>query len=510
VHVADGAVVVLEAPVEQPERSIAQWQELMEGGAVSAAEIVQHYLARVDAIDRSGPTLRSVLEVNPDAAAIAAELDDERRRTGSRGPLHGIPVLLKDNVDTGDRMTTTAGSLALEGHQAPRDAFLVARLRAAGAVVLGKTNLSEWANARSTRSSSGWSSRGGQTRNPYALDRNPCGSSSGSGVAVAADLAAAAVGTETDGSIVCPASVNGVVGVKPTLGLVSRTGIIPVAASQDTAGPMARTVADAAILLSAMAGTDPDDPATREADAHAVDLRAGLDAGALRGARLGIVRSCCGRHEGADAVFERAVEVLRELGAEIVDGVDLSGIAAVREHEVRVMRVELKAGIDAYLRERPDAPVRSLADVIAFNARHADRVMPYFRQEFLEAAQAEAGLDAPAYLEALAACRRIARDEGIDRALREERLDALIAPTGTPAWVTDPIDGDRLLGLCSSPAAVAGYPHVTVPAGFVHGLPVGLSLFAGPYQEGRLLAYAHAFEEAADARRTPTFPERVA
>jgi amidase len=497
--------------VEQTERSIAQWQQLMESGAASAVEIALHYLARIDAIDRNGPTLRSVLEVNPDAAAIAAELDDERRRSGPRGPLHGIPVVLKDNIDTGDRMTTTAGSLALEGHRAPADAFLVARLRAAGAVVLGKTNLSEWANARSSRSSSGWSSRGGQTRNPYALDRNPCGSSSGSGVAVAADLAAGAVGTETDGSIICPASVNGVVGVKPTLGLVSRTGIIPVAASQDTAGPMARSVADAAILLSAMAGTDPRDTATAGASAHAApDYRAFLGSDGLRGARLGVVRSCCGKHEGADAVFERALETLRELGAEIVDGVDLSGIAAVREHEVRVMRVELKAGIDAYLRERPDAPVRSLADVIAFNAQHAERVMPYFRQEFLEMAQAEAGLDDPAYLEALAACRRIARDEGIDRALGEQRLDALVAPTGTPAWVTDPIDGDRLLGLCASPAAVAGYPHVTVPAGFVHGLPVGLSLFAGPWQERRLLAYAYAFEQAADARRPPTFPERVA
>jgi len=419
--------------VEQTERSMAQWQELMETGAVSAVEIVEHYLARIDAIDRAGPALRAVLEVNPDAAVIAAELDDERRRSGPRGPLHGIPVLLKDNIDTGDRLTTTAGSLALEGHRAPRDAFLVARLRAAGAVVLGKTNLSEWANARSTRSSSGWSSRGGQTRNPYALDRNPCGSSSGSGVAVAADLAAAAVGTETDGSIVCPASVNGVVGVKPTLGLVSRGGIIPVAASQDTAGPMARTVADAAILLSAMAGADPEDAATGDADTHVADYRALLQGNALSGARLGVVRSCCGRHEGADAVFDRALETLRELGAEIVDGVDLSGISAVREHEIRVMRVELKAGIDTYLRERPAAPVRSLADVIAFNAQHAERVMPYFRQEFLEAAQVEAGLDDPAYLEALAACRRIARDEGIDRALREQRLDALVAPTGTPA-----------------------------------------------------------------------------
>jgi len=497
--------------VEQPERSITQWQELMAAGAVSAVEIVEHYLARIDAIDHDGPTLRSVLEVNPDAVAIAAELDDERRRRGPRGPLHGIPVLLKDNVDTGDGMTTTAGSLALEGHRATRDAFLVARLRAAGVVILGKTNLSEWANARSTQSISGWSSRGGQTRNPYALDRGPCGSSSGSAVAVAADLAAAAVGTETDGSIVCPASINGIVGVKPTLGLVSRSGIIPVAASLDTAGPMTRSVADAAILLAAMAGGDPRDAATRDAgDDAAAGYGAFLVEAALRGARLGVVRSCCGKHEGTDALFERSLDVLRGLGADVVDGVDLSGIAAVREQEMKVMRVELKAGIDAYLRESPGAPVRSLAEVIAFNQRHAERVMPLFGQEFLEMARDEVGLDDPAYLEALATCRRAAREEGIDRALREGRLDGLVAPTATPARRIDGGTRGSLLGLCASPAAVAGYPHVTVPAGFVDGVPVGLSFFGAAWQEGRLLGYAHAFERAADARRAPAFPEQAA
>ena len=501
---------------QQPERSIAHWQALMATGEVRAVEIVEHYLARIDALDRAGPTLRSVLEVNPEAAAIAADLDDERRRAGPRGPLHGIPVLLKDNIDTGDRMTTTAGSLALEGHRAPRDAFVVARLRAAGAVILGKANLSEWANARSMRSISGWSSRGGQTRNPYALDRGPCGSSSGSAVAVAADLAAAAIGTETDGSIVCPASVNGVVGVKPTHGLVGRSGIIPVAASLDTAGPMTRTVADAAILLSAMAGADAQDSATRDADAHAVDdYQRFLDGAGVRGARLGVVRSCCGKEAGTDAVFEAALETLRGLGVEVVDsidgvdGIDLSAVAAVRAQEMRVMRVELKAGIDAYLRAHPDAPVRDLAEVIAFNERHAERVMPLFGQEFLEAARDEVGVDDPDYLEALAAVRRAARDEGIDRALSELGLDALVAPTSTPARVIDPVDGGRLAGLCAAPAAMAGYPHVTVPAGYVGGLPVGLSFFAGAWQEGRLLAYAHAFEQAVEARRPPTFAERL-
>jgi len=500
--------------MELHERSIAGLQALMDSGATSATEVVGAYLARIDALDRSGPTLRALAETNPDALAIAAALDDERRTSGPRGPLHGIPIVLKDNIDTGDAMDTTAGSLALHGHRATDDAPLVARLRAAGAVVLGKTNLSEWANFRSTRSASGWSSRGGQVRNPYALHRTPCGSSSGSGVAVAAGLAAAAVGTETDGSIVCPAAVNGIVGVKPTVGLVSRRGIVPIAASQDTAGPMARTVEDAAVLLWAMAGADPRDPATQDARRGADGGPAGADGGLagaddLRGVRLGVARGCFGKHDGADRVAEGALDTLRALGAEIVEGVEVVTDPRLREHELTVLLYEFKAGLNAYLRDHPAAPVRSLEEVIAFGERHADRVLPYFRQELLELAQAKGDLDEAAYREARAACLRIARDEGIDRALREHALDALVAPTTGPAWVIDPIAGDRSVGGCSGPAAIAGYPHVTVPAGFVHGLPIGLSLFGGAYREGALLRYAHAFERATGARRAPTFVPSV-
>ena len=493
--------------MELHERSIAGLQDLMTSGATSAEEITRAYLDRIDAVDRNGPTLRAMLELNPAAVELAADLDRERRASGPRGPLHGVPIVLKDNIDTGDTMSTTAGSLALEGHRAPDDAFLVARLRAAGAVVLGKTNLSEWANFRSTRSASGWSSRGGQVRNPYALDRTPCGSSSGSGVAVAAGLAAGAIGTETDGSIVCPASVNGVVGLKPTVGLVSRSGIIPIAVSQDTAGPMTRTVEDAAILLSALAGADARDPSTSETQAG--EYRAFLAGPGVRGARLGVVRACFGKHDGADRVIEGAIELLRELGAEMVDDVDLGHDPRLREHELTVLLYEFKAGLNAYLHEHPEAPVRSLEEVIAFNERHADRVMPYFRQELLEMAQAKGGLGDAAYLEARAACLRLTRDEGIDKALREHTLDALVAPTTGPAWVIDAIVGDRSSGGCSGPAAIAGYPHVTVPAGYVHGLPVGLSFFGGAYREGPLLAYAHAFERAADVRRAPTFVKGV-
>ena len=494
--------------MELHERSIAGLQDLMTSGATSAEEITRAYLDRIDAVDRSGPTLRAMLELNPAALSDAALLDRERRASGPRGPLHGVPIVLKDNIDTGDAMATSAGSLALEAHRASDDAFLVARLRAAGAIVLGKTNLSEWANFRSTRSASGWSSRGGQVRNPYALDRTPCGSSSGSGVAVAAGLAAAAIGTETDGSIVCPASVNGVVGLKPTVGLVSRSGIIPIAASQDTAGPMTRTVEDAAILLTILAGADPRDPATREA--RAGEYRSFLAGPGLRGTRLGVVRGCFGKHEGADRVVEGAIELLRELGAEIVDDVDLGHGPSLREHELTVLLFEFKAGLNAYLRDHPEAPVRSLEEIIAFNERHAERVMPYFRQELLEMAQAKGDLDDAAYHEARAACLRLTRDEGIDKALRDHTLDALVAPTTGPAWVIDAIAGDRSSGGCAGPAAIAGYPHVTVPAGFVHGLPIGLSFFGGAYREGPLLAYAHAFEGAADVRRAPTFVERVA
>ncbi len=490
------------------DRSIVELQTLMTDGATSAEALVRTYLERIDAIDRAGPTLRSVLETNPDAVAIAADLDAERRRSGTRGPLHGIPILLKDNVDTGDALTTTAGSLALEGHRAERDAFLVARLREAGAIVLGKANLSEWANFRSTRSSSGWSSRGGQVRNPYALDRTPGGSSAGSAVAVAAGLCAAAIGTETDGSITAPASLNGVVGFKPTVGLVSRDGIVPIAASQDTAGPLTRTVADAALVLDAIAGADPNDPATASARMPAAVAALGARAD-LRGVRLGVPRGCVGIHEAADAVAARAFDVLRGLGAEIVDGIELADRGALGEPELTVLLAEFKAGLNAYLQGHPTAPVRDLDEVVAFNRRHADRVMPYFGQELHERAQAAPALDDPTYLEALATCRRLARDEGIDRALRAHDLDALIAPSRVPAWTIDLIDGDRPFPGCSSPAAVAGYPHASVPAGFAHGLPIGLSIFAGALKDADVLAIAAAFERARGPWRAPTFPDRV-
>jgi len=505
--VARGA---MEVRVPDHDRSIVDLQARMERGEISAEALTRAYLARIDAIDSAGPTLRSVLETNPDAPAIAADLDAERRRSGPRGPLHGIPILLKDNIDTGDALTTTAGSLALEGHRAPRDAFLVARLREAGAVVLGKANLSEWANFRSSRSSSGWSSRGGQTRNPYALDRSPGGSSAGSGAAVAAGLAAAAIGTETDGSISAPASMNGVVGLKPTVGLVSRAGIVPISASQDTAGPMTRTVLDAAIVLDAISGADPRDPATRSAPDRAPSAFATASARTdLRGVRLGVPSGWIGHHEAADAVAAAAFAHLRALGAEIVEDVDLGPVEPLAEAERIVMLVEFKAGLNAYLRDHPTAPVRSLDDVIAFNARHSRLVMPYFRQERLEQSQQHPGLDDEAYLEARATCLRLARTEGIDRALYEHALDALVAPTRAPAWTIDLIAGDRRIPGCSTHAAVAGYPHVSVPAGFAHGLPVGLSFVGTAYADAELLGYAHVFERAAQAWRAPTFPDRV-
>jgi amidase len=494
-------------PLEQ--QTVAALAALMASGEVSAETLTTAYLDRIERLDRAGPSLRSIIEVNPDAVAIAVALDRERAERGPRGPLHGVPIVLKDNIDTGDAMMTTAGSLAMLGHRAPSDAFVVARLRQAGAVVLAKTNLSEWANFRSSRSASGWSSRGGQTRNPYALDRTPCGSSSGSGVAVAAALAAAAIGTETDGSITCPASVNGVVGLKPTVGLVSRSGIVPISASQDTAGPMTRSVEDAAIVLSAMVGVDEADPASRDGRGRAADdYRAFLRADALAGARLGVVRSMFGFHEAVDEVAEAAIALMRDLGAEIVDGVDLSGVALARPSEREVFLYEFKAGLDAYLAAHPTAPVRSLADVIAFNRAHAATAMPYFRQELLEAAQAKGGLHESAYGAARAACLRAAREDGIDKALREHRVDALIAPTTAPAWVVDPIVGDRFLGSAAMPAAVAGYPHLTVPAGAYRGLPIGVSFFAGAYSEGRLLGLGHAFEVAlAERRGARSLPE---
>lgn len=489
------------------EMSISELQEMMAAGDLSARELTAFYLERIERLDQHGPRLNSVIELNPDALALAAALDDERAAQGARGPLHGIPILLKDNIATGDQMQTTAGSLALEGVRATEDAFVAQQLRAAGAVLLGKTNLSEWANFRSSRSSSGWSSRGGQTRNPYALDRNPCGSSSGSAVAVSAGLCAAAVGTETDGSIICPAQTNGIVGLKPTVGLISRSGIIPIAHSQDTAGPMARTVRDAALLLDSLVGVDPKDPATQDSRRHAHSSYAGyLDPHGLRGARIGVARNFFGFHDQVDRLMAEAIAVMRDLGADIVDPANVEGVKELHEPEWTVLLYEFKAELDAYLAQLgPDAPIHSLAEAIAFNAAHADRVMPFFAQEAFEQAQAKGSLDDAAYLEALATCRRLARDEGIDATLREHALDAILAPSGGPAWLTDWVTGDHFGGSSSTPAAVAGYPSITVPAGTVFGLPAGISFFASAYQEPTLLRLAYAFEQATHARRPPQF-----
>lgn len=487
------------------ELTISQLQAAQAAGQTSAVALAEAYLGRIEALDQGGPRLNAVIELNPEAPALAAALDEERRQRGPRGPLHGIPILLKDNIDTGDRMQTTAGSLALAGSRAVADAPLVARLRRAGALILGKTNMSEWANFRASRSTSGWSGRGGLTRNPYALDRNPCGSSSGSGVAVSANLAVAAIGTETDGSIVCPSSINGIVGLKPTLGMVSRRGIIPIAHSQDTAGPMARTVADAALLLAAIAGPDPADGATA-ACPPALDYAAGLDAAGLRGARLGVVRACFGFNEAVDRLMEEALAALRHLGAELVDPVELPNIDAYGDSEMEVLLYEFKADLNAYLGGlAPGAPARSLEEVIAFNEAHAQSELPYFGQDLLIKAQAKGHLTTPAYLEALAQNQRLSRAEGIDAALRAHRLDALVAPSGGPAWLTDLVNGDHYGGGCSSPAAVAGYPHLTVPAGQVRGLPVGLSFFGAAWSEAALLRFGYAFEQGTRARRPPQF-----
>jgi amidase len=482
---------------------VAELQAGMAAGRFTARQLAEVYLARIAAVD---PQLRSVLEVNPDALAIADALDAERREKGARGALHGIPVLLKDNIATADRMETTVGSLALVGVKPPRDAFLVERLRAAGAVILGKTNLSEWANIRSSHSSSGWSARGGQTRNPYALDRNPCGSSSGTGVAVAANLAAVGVGTETDGSIVCPSSATGLVGMKPTVGLVSRSGIVPISASQDTAGPMARTVADAAALLTALAGADPADPATAASRGRAPkDYTGLLDADGLRGARIGVARAkLFGISEVVDRLMEEAVAEMRRRGAVIVDPADIPHLGEYDEVELEVLLYELKAGLTRYLADwAPGAPVRNLQDVIAFNQRHREEEMPYFGQDLFEKAARKGPLTDRAYRRALAKARRLSRREGLDAVFDRHRLDAVVAPTGGPAWVTDLVNGDHFVLGSSTPAAVAGYPAVTVPAGQVFGLPVGITFMGRPWSEATLLRLAHAYERATRHRKPP-------
>lgn len=481
------------------ERTILEWQTLMEQGEVSAVQLTDMYLASIAEVD---PIVNSVAEINPDAIDIAAALDNERHENGARGPLHGIPIMVKDNLDSADNMQTTAGSLALEGHVAKEDAFVVQKLRDAGAVLLGKTNLSEWAYFRSTRGCSGWSSRGGQVRNPYALDRNPCGSSSGSGVATAAHLAAATIGTETDGSIVCPSAINGIVGLKPTIGLVSRTGIVPIAHSQDTAGPMTRTVTDAAAVLSAIVGADANDPVTR--DAKSVNYQQFLKADGLKGKRIGVARDYFGKHEGADKVTNGALEALADCGATVIDPVSMGSLSLFGNAEFELLLYEFKHNLNAYLASH-DANVKSLEEVIAFNRAHANKVLPYFQQELLEMAQGKGGLDEETYRHAKAECLRLSRDEGIDKTLKEHQLDAIVAPTQTPAWMIDPICGDKVIGGCSSPAAMAGYPHITVPAGYVYGLPVGLSFFGTAYTEGTLLECAYAFEQATNVRVPPRF-----
>jgi amidase len=480
----------------------------METGKWTSRAITEAYLGRIDAIDRKGPSLGSVMETNKEALQIADALDRERKERGSRGPLHGIPVLLKDNIDTADSQQTTAGSLALEGSHAPRDAFLAERLRAAGVVILGKTNMSEWANFRSNHSTSGWSSRGGQCRNPYVLDRNPCGSSSGSGAAVSANLGAVAVGTETDGSIVCPASANGLVGIKPTLGLVSRSGIIPISASQDTAGPLARTVADAAVLLGALTGVDPRDSATAASSSQAsTDYTQFLKPDGLKGTRIGVPRKLFfGYHTATDALIEEAIREMARQGAIIVDPCDLPHAGEYDADEYEVLLYEFKAGLNAYLAQLgPQAPVHTLAEVIAYNEKEKARVLPFFGQETMIQAEAKGPLTEKAYKKALAKCRKLSRASGLDAIFAKHQLDALAAPTGHPAWPTDLVNGDHFLGASSTPAAVSGYPSISVPAGYLFGLPVGLSLIGKPWAEGTLIKMAYAYEQATKHRKSPGF-----
>jgi amidase len=492
---------------ELNELSVAQLEEAMTAGRYTSRQLVELYLQRIAEIDADGPRLRSVIETNPDALAIADALDAERKTKGPRGPLHGIPVLIKDNIDTGDKMLTTAGSLALTGGPAPRDAFVVERLRAAGIVILGKTNLSEWANIRSTKSSSGWSARGGQVKNPYVLDRNPCGSSSGTGSAIAANLAAVGVGTETDGSVVCPSAVNALVGIKPTIGLVSRTGIIPISHSQDTAGPMGRTVSDVAALLNAMVGTDKSDAAMSSAPEAREDYVAALKADALKGARIGVARAqYFGYSPPTDALINAAIELMKTQGATIVDPADIATASRFDACEIEVLLYEFKADLNAYLATRGTTTAAStLKDLIAFNEREKAREMPYFGQELFIRAEAKGPLTTAEYRDAATQCRRLARDEGIDAVMSKHQLDALVVPALGPAWPTDHVNGDHIDGGGTTPAAVAGYPSITVPAGWVGELPVGMLFMGRAWSESRLIGLAFAYEQASKHRKPPKF-----
>jgi amidase len=499
------AASAVDSSFELSELTIDDLRRGLDSGEFTSRSLVEKYLDRIEAIDRHGPTLKSVIELNPDAIELAEQADRERRIKNVQGPLHGIPVLVKDNCDTADKMATTAGSLALVGSKPPEDSFVVKQLRNAGAVLLGKTNLTEWSNIRGSHSTGGWSARGGLTRNPYALDRNPSGSSSGSAVAVSSSLCAVAVGTETDGSILCPASVCGVVGIKPTVGLVGRTGIIPISYTQDTAGPIARTVRDAAILLGVLAGVDPQDAMTKESEGHAhADYTQFLDEHGLKGVKIGVARSFFDFHDGVDALMEEALAAMKEAGATLIDTKRLKDDSG--SSESIVFKYELKDGLNKYLsRLGPEAPVKSLADVIEFNKRHKDEELKYFGQEFFLAAQEKGPLTEYEYVEALARCRRLARTEGIDAVMDELKLDVIVAPTMGPADVTDLVNGSRGLGGSAGPAAVAGYASITVPAGQVFGLPVGLSFIGRAWSEPTLLKVASAFEQATKLREPPRF-----
>ncbi|WP_426287429.1 amidase [Luteibacter sp. E-22] len=501
---AGGTVAARDAGEDDAFASIATIRQAYASGVLTPEGLTRLFIERIATIDQAGPTINSVLETNPDALAIA-------RKSGKTGPLAGIPILLKDNIDTGDRMMTTAGSLALVGKPAPRDSGVAARLRKAGAVILGKTNLSEWANMRSNHATSGWTGRGGLTVNPYVLDRNACGSSAGSGAAVAAGLATVAIGSETDGSIICPAAMTGLVGIKPTVGLVSRAGIIPISHSQDTAGPMARSVADAATVLGAIAGSDPRDPATAEADKHATDYTKFLDPDALRGKRIGVVRQLAGIEPNADHALETTITLLKAQGATVIDPVEIPHLKELSDNELDVLLFEFKHDIQAYLATRPDQPMKTLADLIAFNQREAAREMPWFGQELFLAAQAKGGMDDPKYIQMRDTNKRLAGPEGIDAALAKDHLDALLAPSWGPAFVNDlvlgdhVVSGDPTVGGVSAPAAIAGYPSITLPVEFAHELPVGVVFFGAKWSEPTLIAIAYGVERKTNAFRRPKF-----
>jgi amidase len=507
-HTAEASAAEVK-PFELEEITVSELQDGMKSGKFTAKSLLEKYTARIEDIDKR--TVNAIIEMNPDAASIAEDLDRERKAKGPRGPLHGIPILIKDNIATADRMMTTAGSLALVGSKPPKDSMVAQKLRAAGAVILGKTNLSEWANIRSSHSTSGWSGRGGLTRNPYSLDRNPCGSSSGTGAGISANLAAIGIGTETDGSIVCPSSLNGLAGIKPTVGLVSRAGIIPISHSQDTAGPMCRTVRDAATLLGVLTGTDPEDQATAASTGKAqTNYEQYCDPNGLQGARIGVARKYFGFSDAVDALMEHSIDVMKKQGAVIVDPADIPTLGKFDDSEMTVFMFELKADLNAYLaRLGPTSPVKNLKDIIEFNERNREKEMPYFGQDLFLKAEAKGPLTEKEYLDAVAKNHQLARTEGIDAVMDKNRLDALVAPTGGPAWLTDLITGDHFGGGSSNAAAVAGYPNINVTAGNIFGLPVGISFFGRAWSEPTLIKIAYAFEQATKARQAPRFLPRI-